>query len=85
MVRLRAGCGVTLAESSRIELYAKPDAKGGSQSTNEALVVIGPGYEAPESVVASGSCPEYSRPIGRDVCRGKMALGATTRQYASGR
>ena len=83
VVRLRLGCGVALAESSRIELYAKPDAKGGSQGTNETLVVIGPGYEAPESVVAAGSCPEYGRPIGLDVCRGKMALGATTSQYAA--
>jgi hypothetical protein len=84
VVRLRLGRGVTLAESSWIELYAKPDSKGGSQGTNESPVVVGPSSVAPEPMVPAGSCPEFSRPIGLDVCRGKMALGAATSQYAAG-
>lgn len=77
-------CGVTLAESSRIELYAEPDDMGGSQGTNEALVVISPGSETPEPMVVAGSCPEYGRAIRLAVCRGKMALASTASQYAAG-
>jgi hypothetical protein len=80
----RLRCSVRLAENSRIKFYAKLGSTAGSQSTNEALVVIGPGYEAPESVVMASSCPEYGRTIGLDGCRGKMARAATTSQYAAG-
>ena len=82
LVRVR--CCVTLPESSRIELYARPGPMAGFQNTNEALVVIGSGYEAPESVVMAGSSREYGRTIRLDGCCRKMALATTTSQYAAG-